>query len=482
MVSPNKETLEREIKFGVEQGFVLPRFSGRRMLPRVFTSTYYDTEGYRLAQGGITLRFREERRKGLWQLKLPKDDARWELEFLGDRQGPPDPVTALLVAHLHGDRLRPIARLRTRRTGIHVRDNASRIADVMVDSVAVLDGRSVSHRFYEVEIELAGDDTTAARRIEKALRNAGAATSDQRPKVFQALNLASPTQPTPVLPTAPPIEHLKAALQTRVKQLLARDPGTRIGRDAEDVHQMRVATRRLRAILRAVRPMVDDRWAASLRGELAWLGSMLGRVRDVDVLLDHLRKESATLSFRERRAIGRWLAELDQERVEAHGALVQVLDSQRYLRLLDHIGAAASAPMVTDSTVRLTDIARTAFKGLQRAMNTGSARASDQRLHRFRLKGKRARYSAELAEATIGKAATRYIRQLQRFQDLLGDYHDAVVAEQRLRKWAAQASSSLAVFAFGRLIERQSERRRADRARLSKVWMKVQNRGRKALG
>ncbi len=71
MSAAHRETLEREINLRVEPGFALPRLPGRRLHPRVFTSTYYDTTEYRLAQSGITLRYRREGRAGAWQLKLP---------------------------------------------------------------------------------------------------------------------------------------------------------------------------------------------------------------------------------------------------------------------------------------------------------------------------------------------------------------------------------------------------------------------------
>jgi hypothetical protein len=49
MTEPNKQTLEREIKLGVTRDFIFPPLPGERLPFRLFTSTYYDTEGYRLA-------------------------------------------------------------------------------------------------------------------------------------------------------------------------------------------------------------------------------------------------------------------------------------------------------------------------------------------------------------------------------------------------------------------------------------------------
>ena len=93
----------------------------------------------------------------------------------------------------------------------------------------------------------------------------------------------------------PPGEALAIALDADYRALLAHDPGTRRGDDPESLHQLRVAIRRLRAFLRAARPLVDREWAESLREELGWLGGHLGPARDLDVMLDRLRAEVAAL-------------------------------------------------------------------------------------------------------------------------------------------------------------------------------------------
>ncbi|MFZ5875637.1 MAG: CHAD domain-containing protein [Nitrospirota bacterium] len=477
-----RETLEREIKLRVGPGFVLPSVPGRRLHPRVFTSTYYDTNEYRLAGHGITLRYRQEGVRGAWQLKLPANDARREIEFSGSRHAPPSALTDLLFAHLRGAPLQPIAKLRTRRVGVRALDIDRPIAEVVVDSVAVLEGRKVLRRFSEVEIEQIGDDGAAAvRRIEKSVRKAGAESGDPRPKVLQALDLAWSGAMTGAPSDAPPVEHLKALVRLQVDRLVRHDPGTRLGTDIEDLHQMRVATRRLRAVLRAAGPMLATDWAESLREELAWLGSALGAVRDMDVLSADLRAECASLRALERRVCGRWLAALAREREGKRTELLRVLTGERYLALLDRLDAAAAAPVVTNVAVVLPDLARTAFRKLRDAVRGRGLTGSDAALHRLRIMGKRARYAAELAEAVIGTPAARYLRQLQRFQDVLGQHQDAVVAEARLRRLADDASNTRAMFTLGRLIERQCQRRRSARAALPDVWGKVKERGQRAL-
>ena len=66
------KTLERELKFVVDDGFELPELPGAPLEPRHFVSTYLDTPGLRLAAAGITLRRRFENGRNLWQLKLPR--------------------------------------------------------------------------------------------------------------------------------------------------------------------------------------------------------------------------------------------------------------------------------------------------------------------------------------------------------------------------------------------------------------------------
>lgn len=477
-----KQTLEREIKLRVKRNFTLPPFLGTPLTPRLLLSTYYDTGDNRLAAAGITLRRRIEARKGVWQLKIPRDAARLELEFSGGRLRPPESLTKLLFAHLRGQPLKQIARLRTRRKGMHMVGAEGPLADVVVDSVTALDGRRVLQHLYELEVELTGGSEKDLSQTEKLLREAGAQEGDQRPKVFQVLGLKLPVPVAPAPPEATPVEHLKAMLQIEVQQLLAHDPGTRLGTDQEDLHQMRVATRRLRAYLRAAQPMLVPDWTDNIRTELAWLGSTLGLVRDLDVLLGYLDRECATLDPPERRAFGRVLSLLQRERVEARAVLLQALESNRYLALLDLAAAAAHSPAVADATVSLMDIARAEYKKLRRALRENGPEAEDIVLHQIRIKVKRARYAAELAETSVGSPATRFIRQTVMLQDLLGEHQDAVVSEQRLRQLLGQVPGRFAALSLGRLIERQCERRRKVRAALPKAWSKLQKRAQKAWG
>src|SRR6202040_4295504 len=118
---------------------------------------------------------------------------------------------------------------------------------------------------------------------------------DPTPKVVRALGPRA-LAPADVVPakvgarsTAGDV--VQAAVAASVARLLSHDPGVRIGEDPEDVHQARVATRRLRSDLRTIRPLLDPEWAAALREELGWIAGVLGAVRDTDVLLEHLQAD-----------------------------------------------------------------------------------------------------------------------------------------------------------------------------------------------
>jgi inorganic triphosphatase YgiF len=69
--SPLSAKLEREYKLAVARDFHLPRLPGVPLPRRLVISTYYDTAAYHLAHARITLRYRIERGKKVWQLKIP---------------------------------------------------------------------------------------------------------------------------------------------------------------------------------------------------------------------------------------------------------------------------------------------------------------------------------------------------------------------------------------------------------------------------
>jgi CHAD domain-containing protein len=478
-VAPLRETHERELKLSVPARFSLPELPGRALPPRTFTSTYWDTDDRALARAGITLRRRVESRKGLWQLKLPGEGARLELEIPGGPAGPPPELADLLVGLLRGRPLAPAAALRTQRAGIRVHENGKAVADVTVDRVAILDGRRVRERFVELEAEALDGGAAALPGIGRALEEAGAFPGEGRPKGFRAMGYFPPTVFAPP-PDAPALDHVRAMMTAQVAEILAHDPGTRLGRDPEELHQLRVATRRLRAVLRAARPLLDPDWTEALREELSWLGAALGPVRDLDVLGERLREEIAALEPEERRAAQRFLQLLRRERETARSVLLEAMSEQRYRNLLDRLEVAAAAPRAREADVSLKAIAGEEFRKLRKKVKSLPPEPTDDELHAVRIKGKRARYAAELAEGVVGKPARAFVRDAKRFQDLVGEHQDAVVAEARIRAWLPRAKGHWAHLAAGRLVERERVRREEAREAFSSAWARLAKSGRRA--
>jgi CHAD domain-containing protein len=467
-----KATLEREVKLQPPEGFALSGLEGEPREPRLFESTYYDTADRRLAREGVTLRRRVENGVGAWQLKLPQGAARLELELEGDT-AVPDSAVALLVGLTRRRPLERVARLRTQRETLAVQRDGSVLAEVVLDGVSVLEGERVAAAFDELEIELVDGSEDDLHRLELLVREAGAEDAAASSKLARVLGV-EPRRKTKLGSGATPAEDLRAALHDQLAVLLAHDPGTRLGADEEDLHQLRVATRRLRAFLRASRAFVEQEWAEELRAELGWLGGELGRVRDLDVLLEHLRAESASLEREDAKAFRPILTALGRERGRQRRTLVRGLESDRYLALLDRL--EADDPPILEANTTLKAIWRREFRRLQKTMKALGPEPDDEALHAARIQAKRARYAAEFARPALGKAGARFLDAAKELQDVLGIHQDAVVAEQVLRERVG--ASPAAGVAVGRLIERQRQRRAEMRRTYRSAWKQLEQRGR----
>jgi CHAD domain-containing protein len=273
------------------------------------------------------------------------------------------------------------------------------------------------------------------------------------------------------------VHHVRVALDTRLRALLEHDPIARAGEEVEGVHQMRVSVRRMRAALKAARPLLDAEWADGLRAELGWLGRGLGPVRDLDVLLPRLRMLGTDLPERERAAADRLIGTLDVEHAEARAEMLAALSAPRYVALLERLADSVRLPLptptATEATPELIDLVKGEFRVLRKAVGKAGDNPPDEVLHALRIKTKRLRYTGELAEPALGKPVRRLLAATEGLQEVLGDHQDACVAQERLRGLVArlgEAPDPELVLVAGRLIER--EYRRADllRAQWRTAW------------
>ena len=397
----------------------------------VFEVSFYDLPGRRLALAGATLSRRLDNGRGIWRLEAPRPDgALLELEGLGGPMALPKQIRRALPAFLRGDRPEQFLRLR-----VHPGDDRN--------DVEVLEGMPSNGSL------VIGPGGLGATVLELVAESAAAAADG-------------------------PIGRLRSVLARQYAEILRHDPGVRLDLDPEDVHRMRVAARRGRAVLRAARPLLDPDWSEPLRAELKWLGGSLGARRDLDVLIARLREQVVLLEQPEQGAAETLVDALEQERVTAQFFAAEVLGSPRYFNLLDTLEAAVRGPRVRRSEVSLSTLAAKEFRRLRKSAAAIGPESSDAELHRARILGKRARYAAEFAEPELGKAGRRFVARAKAFQDILGAHQDAIVAEARLRSLLGSSAGPGAAFAAGRLVEQERARRREMREALPRAWQKLE--------
>ena len=263
---------------------------------------------------------------------------------------------------------------------------------------------------------------------------------------------------------------VRSALAAAATRLLRHDPGVRIGDDPEDVHQARVATRRLRSDLRTFRALLDPERSGSLRDELKWAGDLLGDLRDADVLLDRLRRQADGLPTRDAVAVAGLLRRLVAEQDAARARLLEALRSERYVELVERLVAFAQVPPLVGAWAEpaqavLPALVKPAWRHLERTVAGLDSEPPPEQLHQVRIRAKRFRYAAEAVAPAVGKDAVRLASAVADLQSVLGDHHDAYVAEAWLREKAAEADPAQVLVA-GELISLQ----RLEAAELERQW------------
>ncbi len=246
------------------------------------------------------------------------------------------------------------------------------------------------------------------------------------------------------------------------------------GWDHEEVHQARVATRRWRSTLRTFAGMLDPDWAGRLSGELSWLAGLLGAARDADVLLAGFERDLARLPDEDAEAGRRLLKRLVAARAADHGRLLAAMEEPRHAALVDDLVAAVRAPAWTPqagqpATEAVPPLVARHWRRLRRAVDGAGDHASDEALHRIRIRAKRCRYAAEAAVPVIGEPARAFAKAVERLQEVLGEQHDAVVAEGWLHEAAASARRQEA-FVAGQLAAAERARAEAAREHCRQAW------------
>ncbi len=397
----------------------------------------------------------------------------------------PDSLLAHVLAYLRGEDAAPVVRLETRRTtyplygadGVHLADLADdrvsaellgaadlaaggapdRAPDVAEGRAAEPDGEAAPDRntrtrqWREWELELVHGSPDLFPAAEQILAAAGARPAKHGSKLAKVLALPATDSGAAAGPKSPgkkdPVSDLLTAyLAAQIREILAHDPGVRL-EEPEAVHDLRSATRRARSALAAYRRLYSPVAGRRLRAELKWLGSLLGSPRDAEVMLARLLGHTAELPPGLASAVkGRLDDELGNRLNKAYRKLQKALLSERYFRLLDDLEAFRDHPPVRSEGAAPArkaagKLVAKAAKRLQRAARTAkrARRGADHEtaLHDVRKDAKRLRHVAESAAPVHGKRAAKIAKAAHRQQQVLGDFHDSVVARDLLAKLAA---------------------------------------------
>ncbi|KVL42274.1 metal-chelation protein CHAD [Burkholderia territorii] len=358
-------------------------------------------------------------------------------------------------------------------------DDSGVVVEMTLDDVTLHGGAEPPRRHVELRLAAPDWETVAARTAAlRALFAAARELSGAWPAFVQLASVidracagepavAGPIKAQPVDLTG--IRTQRAALFALSGDIAAQWLGNEAGvlerDDPEFVHQMRVALRRLRTLMRFFPRFADDRWQDTFGVDLRWLAALLGTVRDWDVF----STESLPALIAADGGSADWDGTLDAARVQAAAARVelrQALHSARYARLtlgwLEWLSALALPP--ADAGDDAPPLRRHATKRVRRLFGHLYASPSLTSLdtaarHQVRIDAKRLRYALEFF-ASLASRRTRNetVKTLARVQSVLGEANDSIVALHHLEQLAAPAYQIGFVRGYGAALEQRAAR------------------------
>ena len=505
---PDDLPVEVELKFqaagpaDLERILAAERLGPFRAISEVVTTDhrdrYVDTEDASLRAAGYAARIRSTggtRTVTVKSVEHPGDGAELGIgpptatKELASRHGPlrrvelEGPATAgkprawpasaarSLILELCGDKpLKTVVALSQRRRRRDLRADDGSRAELSADIVSVLKGGRTIGRFSELEVELTEGEVGRLESLGEWLgRRKGLAPSRQS-KLESALLATQAPSPSPAAspssgpkaggnpPRTPGVraddamaEAGRKVIAFQLRRMAARETGTRAGLDNEELHGMRVATRRLRAAWRIFGDAFVPRKGRRQRRALREVAGRLGEVRDLDVLLEDAAGYLARHEAAHAAGLEPLLTDWRSRRDEAREQLIEELDSSRYLGLVDGIKAFLEDPLAARPTApldphRVRDSAPSriwsAFEKV-RAHESVLRYADVETLHQLRIAAKWLRYSIEFVREPLGDDAGDVVQAVVVLQDHLGMLHDADVAANLIRTFLVEQGDHL---------------------------------------
>lgn len=316
--------------------------------------------------------------------------------------------------------------------------------------------------------------------------------------------------PIAVAPTASVRDVIAAALRVTAGHLRGNAQAAALGTAPEGVHQMRIATRRLRSAITAFRHRMPVPLAERLGAELRWLMGALGPARDWDVFIAGTLGPLQRMMPRDE-GLERLAVAADSARADAYADVRAALSGARFDALLAELERLAAMPELRpvaaalqqpetaaagalvpaqqlvpapppgmDDPVRgvADDVLARRWRRLRKAARALPGGAIDD-LHRVRIAAKKMRYMAEFfAPLYAGRRAERYLKRLRAVQDSFGALNDSAVAETLLHALQARAAGSgdrdvAFVRAEGLVGGWHAARIERERARTRKAWRRL---------
>ena len=489
--------------------------SGGRPRAVQIEDRYVDSADGQLTRAGFAVRVRQRRDDTIVSVKSLTHEVgaggavrRLELEGPADKMAPPvdwpaSDARALVLEHAGDAPLVERVTIRQLRRQRIFKAGTTRV-ELSLDEVDVVHRGRIVTSFIELEAELRKGDEAALERLAAVLDTEAGLVRSSESKLEAAMTALSVTDPNSDLRPGQPLtglvprlvvgkspgvvaeDHVAEAgrkvLRFHLARMLDYEAGTRSGEDAEDLHKMRVATRRQRAAWRVFGDGFRDKRTQRYRRGLREIAGRLGAVRDLDVQLENADAYRANLAVAEQRALEPLLASWRGHRDDARVLLLRDLDSDRYRRWLDdyldfvrtegmHVEPAGPA---TPHRIRDTTPSRiwAAYENV-RAYESVLRWADIETLHDLRIAGKWLRYSLEFVREALGPGATPLIARVVALQDHIGLMHDADLAASLARTFLVDHGTELSTLetaAIGRyLVDRERETARLRRT-IGQPW------------
>lgn len=395
-------------------------------------SIYFDTPDHDLAQAGMSLRIRRTGSKRIQTVKAGGASAglyvrpEWERSVRNDTPILDDTTPIRAILGEKADVVAPLFEVRVERRVWIIEEGRARIEVAFDRGEVIAGGRTAPICEIELELKEGGPDAlfAFARRIDALVPlRLGVRTKAERGYALTGPSLAmAKAEPVTLNGEIAAASALQAIVHNCLRQFRLNEALLPGGRQAEALHQARVALRRLRAALSIFRPVIGDA-ATTLGRELRWLAGELGKARNLDVLLEH----ASSGPLLDRIAAAREAAYDDVMAVLASSRTRSLmLDVAQWLSSEAHRGASEAE---AERSRPAREFAIAALDRLRRKVKKGGrdlAAGDDASRHELRKDAKKLRYGAEFFAGLFTQKRER--RRIKRFQGLLEQLQDELGA------------------------------------------------------